>query len=387
MNANSYTTTEFTNLIGEIYQCVSDTALWINFLEKAAKYFNVTGAQILCSIPEKQEFIFNSIYGFDPANLDNYQEYGFEDPINPYVLANPLKPWSDRRIPNIGNYLESKISQEFFQPIGITERIGFSALYDKKFLAFALLAGPDRTLFTDEELGLIGALQPHIIRAVELQEKFMHARFANETMLEILNGMPIGMAVVDRDSRVHFTNRVGNAILDQKIGLLIKHGELRCLEDKQNRDIRSCVKNVAENEVSDSNDQPTVFQVQRSEEQKPLLVTVARINKEQMSENLGIGDLPVAIVYIVDPEIQQETPDGLLCRLFGLTAAEAKTLRHLVAGDSLQEIAASTGLKLETVRSYIKQVQEKTGCRRQVELIRLVSNSPAWVSHQNAKEY
>ena len=105
-----------------------------------------------------------------------------------------------------------------------------------------------------------------------------------------------------------------------------------------------------------------------------------------MSENLGIEDLPVAIVYMVDPEIQQETSDGLLGRLFGLTAAEAKALRHLVAGKSLQQIAASTGLKLETVRSYIKQVQEKTGCRRQAELVRLVSNSPAWVSHQKAKK-
>jgi DNA-binding CsgD family transcriptional regulator len=63
---------------------------------------------------------------------------------------------------------------------------------------------------------------------------------------------------------------------------------------------------------------------------------------------------------------------GVLRDAFGLTASEADLAVLVTESRTLNEIAASRGTSIHTVRNQIKSALAKTGCRRQVELVALV---------------
>lgn len=67
-------------------------------------------------------------------------------------------------------------------------------------------------------------------------------------------------------------------------------------------------------------------------------------------------------------------PLDLLRSLFDLTAAEAHVARELGAGTPVETIAADGGVSINTVRTQIRKIMEKTGCKRMPEVAALISN-------------
>lgn len=80
-------------------------------------------------------------------------------------------------------------------------------------------------------------------------------------------------------------------------------------------------------------------------------------------------------VLLLTPVTLRTVPSvDLVQSLFDLTAAEARVARSLAAGDTVEDIASSGGVSRTTVRTQVRGVLEKTGCRRQAEVISLLSN-------------
>src|SRR5262245_44844330 len=84
-----------------------------------------------------------------------------------------------------------------------------------------------------------------------------------------------------------------------------------------------------------------------------------------------------SVVAIEGLEIPQA--DFLETR-FGLSQAEARLAALLFAGASLRSSAEALGIKYQTARSRLKSVFEKTGTRRQPELVLAVFQA---MSHPN----
>lgn len=60
-----------------------------------------------------------------------------------------------------------------------------------------------------------------------------------------------------------------------------------------------------------------------------------------------------------------------LARIFRLTCAEARVLAQLADDRTPAEISAALGVSLTTVRTHLQSLYQKTGARRQPELVRL----------------
>lgn len=67
---------------------------------------------------------------------------------------------------------------------------------------------------------------------------------------------------------------------------------------------------------------------------------------------------------------------GAVLRRYRLTAAEARVLRALIEGTAVKVIADRFGLSPYTVRTHVKNLLAKTGCRRQQQLARMVELTP-----------
>lgn len=78
-------------------------------------------------------------------------------------------------------------------------------------------------------------------------------------------------------------------------------------------------------------------------------------------------------VLVISPvTLPAAPPVELVQSLFDLTAAEARIARRLTTGETVEEIAIGAGVSISTVRSQVRAVLEKTGCRRQIEAIALL---------------
>jgi DNA-binding CsgD family transcriptional regulator len=58
---------------------------------------------------------------------------------------------------------------------------------------------------------------------------------------------------------------------------------------------------------------------------------------------------------------------------YGLTPAETRLLESLLAGRNLAETATSLGVALTTAKTHLDRIFQKTGVRRQAELMRLAA--------------
>jgi DNA-binding CsgD family transcriptional regulator len=70
-------------------------------------------------------------------------------------------------------------------------------------------------------------------------------------------------------------------------------------------------------------------------------------------------------------DLMNESID-LLQRHFGLSTAEARLALRLVMGDTLQSAAVKLDISYETARGHLKNIFNKTGARRQAELVVLI---------------
>ncbi len=87
------------------------------------------------------------------------------------------------------------------------------------------------------------------------------------------------------------------------------------------------------------------------------------------------GELPAsrALLVLRLPAEPDEKRQWLrhLSAAHGLTAAEAAVLRHMAEGLSPHQVADRLHITYATVRTHLLALYQKTGCRRQAELVRL----------------
>jgi DNA-binding CsgD family transcriptional regulator len=79
----------------------------------------------------------------------------------------------------------------------------------------------------------------------------------------------------------------------------------------------------------------------------------------------------VGVLILMPVKTPHALPVELVQSLFDLTVAEARVARSLTMGQTVDEIASEKGVSIHTVRTQVRGVLEKTGSRRQAEVIAL----------------
>jgi DNA-binding CsgD family transcriptional regulator len=97
-----------------------------------------------------------------------------------------------------------------------------------------------------------------------------------------------------------------------------------------------------------------------------VVIRVAHVRGEGCAAALFVGNLDEAVTG-------SAAEVAMLRTTFGLTAAEARLALRLAAGSTLADAADAFGVTQNTVRAQLRAVFDKTGARRQSELVRLLN--------------
>ena len=95
------------------------------------------------------------------------------------------------------------------------------------------------------------------------------------------------------------------------------------------------------------------------------------VTVETPGERAAAGLMAARCLFVVARPCDDAA--GTLRARFGLTAAEATLALALKDGETLRAVAARLGVSINTICNQLGAVFDKTGCRRQQNLVRLLA--------------
>lgn len=201
-------------------------------------------------------------------------------------------------------------------------------------------------------------IRPHLGRAalISARLKMERARAAVETLA--LLGLPAG--IVSRSLEL----RAANALLDELIPDVVRDVRGRVGFASPRADA------VLERAFARRSHKDGVSIPLPATEATPAIVSHL-VPVRGLAQDLFVGS---AYLLVLTPVRQPSVPGaGLLQGLFDLTAAEARVVRGIIAGETTTGIADKHGVDRETIRTQLRNVFAKTGVKRQIDLVRVVS--------------
>ena len=211
-------------------------------------------------------------------------------------------------------------------------------------------------------------LLPHIRQFVRVRQAIAGADATGSTLTDLLENTRVGIIHLDPQGRIIETNNKARNILRRGVGLLDRGGLLHTRLPSDNARLQRLLKRAL----------PTFFgtpatggsiAVQQPAALVPLVVHVSPVTARQ--PDFG-GRRVSVIVLVVDPAGQPKIHPASVGAILGLTALESQIAALLSEGNTVRQIAATTGRQEGAVYWLLQQIYRKLGISRQVDLVRLV---------------
>lgn len=225
-------------------------------------------------------------------------------------------------------------------------------------------AGP----FGPDEIKRCRLLLPHLQRAVQMYRRMIALEIERDVAFRALDQLPWGVMFVDKARKRLVANRHAQEILIAGDGLSARGDTLRAQEADETARLERLLSDVLDRNARSG--AGGTLSITRHSGAPPLNVVIVplHIKTEKFAEQ---G--PIAAIFVTDPDMQLDRSNQQQLReLYSLTAGEARLAVWLLQGKSVEEAAAAMGITLNTARAYLKRIYDKTGVRRQAELMRLL---------------
>ena len=176
--------------------------------------------------------------------------------------------------------------------------------------------------------------------------------------------------VLDAARRVVYMNRSGEAMASSGDGVMLRRNRIIAANASQQSKLKALIACAISGAQASASQAGGAIALERRIGRRPLFVRVVPLRIDLTSGQTPSGH---ALLLVTDPDGALEDPTHLLKSLFSLTTAEIAVATNLRAGLTLAEIASARRVSLETIRSQVKSLLQKTNTRRQSDLILLLT--------------
>lgn len=227
-----------------------------------------------------------------------------------------------------------------------------------------------------EDIAVMEMLLPNLVTALRVADRLVAADLRAAGAGDALDLLDAAVILVDAAARILFVNRTAEAMLAGNDGLGIDRDGICACSNGATRILRRLIARCADITMFNGGPGGSI-DVPRGERRSSLHVVVAPFRADAAQvDTAWLGTArPVAMLMVTDPEREHRIRKGDLRRRFGLTLAEADVALEILKGDGRDASAARLGISPATVRAHLSHIFEKTGVRRQAELVRLLMQS------------
>jgi DNA-binding CsgD family transcriptional regulator len=365
-----YQTNERVELIGLMYEAALDRSVWPIVADRLADLMGATVGQI-SSYDATTGAADEIAPRIPPEATGRYLNHWVHH--NPLVEAGLRRPvgkvFTNRDLVPKPEFARTAIHNEFFAPLELDEAIGAKLIADDTFWASLGVWRPGRLEpFDGVDAALLRELLPHLQRAMQLSCRLALLEMTRSVSVEILDRLHQATMLVDAKCRVRFANRAAVEILGDRAGL--HRGVDDVLRADRHADtgaLHRVVADAAGPIVDGAECSGGWLRISRGDGRSPLTALIIPLRAET---DWVMPRRPAAMLFVTDPE-RGSDPDGAVLRQsFGLTRMEAAVASQMLQGDGLKATARRLGISPTTVRTHLTAVFNKTGTRRQPQLVR-----------------
>lgn len=351
------------------------------FVEALCHAFRLMSVRFCIRHTETQEMKGLWLRGLEKKWMDSYAlKYASEDILAHHIAASPIAHFyaSNLDIPHPEHFPENRFYCEWVVPQGIAYATGGTVLREGVWdTQIFMLRGPQHPPFSREELEQFNSLMPHLQRAVQMRQRFAELQLGRNFLAGSLDVLAMPTFLFDEYSRVAHMNRSADALLKTHGSLRIEDDHLLTSDAAATRKLNLELTNAIHASHGDGLELNGVVLLPRLG-RMPLMLMIAPICLAGGASVRG-----AALLFAFDPESTPKITVGLVRRLFALSEAEAELAVALCSGKTLEDAASERGISIHTTRSQLKSIFNKTGTKRQPDLVSLLLASPAYFMAQN----
>ena len=346
-----------TELIDRLYAALFNEAPWQEFVTRSCDLMPNSKTVLFFQDESSGAGAMSLTAGLDAGIVKNFNDYYHK--INPWVnhaMERPLGKvmQADEMLPR-EVLKHTEFYQDYLRPQDIETGLGVTLHRETGLHVFFSIVSADVSEDQLEQARrTITLLVPHLYRAFRIRSRGTELNTAPRSGSTLQ---------IDESLRVLTADAKALRLLAQTEDLSIgPRGRLVC-KDPEFLSRLQHVLNL---------DKPPSVQhlhVKRKTGRLPLHVCLYRPCQPGAASSEGVS----CFIQLDDPA--SALPGGIrrFCALHGLTGAEAGVVAGLMAGHTLNEIALRRRTSPETVRTQLKAIFWKTGCKRQADLVRQVA--------------
>jgi DNA-binding CsgD family transcriptional regulator/PAS domain-containing protein len=245
------------------------------------------------------------------------------------------------------------------------------ALSVRRFDAISIWRSPEEGPMATDSMRLLELLIPHVQTALEVRRVLGATQQRLASAEAMANASSTATFVLNRHGNIVHSNTAAQSLVRDEDGLMIVKDRLTACEHQSSADLSKLLREVSSPSCSLSRDESSRFiALQRTSSMRPLQAMATSL-PETFGRSAG-----AILLLVTDPDKSFTFPDDALRALYRFTAAEAEVANGMLMGYSAEEVACLRRVSAATVRQQIKSMMNKTGTKRQGEMVRLLTTLP-----------
>lgn len=223
----------------------------------------------------------------------------------------------------------------------------------------------DQPLLTRENEELLESIGPLLARAWRLTDALVASQRHQSWTATLLERLPTGALVLDATGRVLQANDAARRRLDEQVEISVARGLVRAASPAIQRILTEILARATRFDGRGAVTEAIVLARPDPAGALEMLVVASPRFSDGNPE-------AVAVALIFDPRRDEENPAAVLARRFHLGFEEMQVVSLLLHGRDIPSIAAALDVPQPVVHASLRNLYDRIGSTRQVELVKLL---------------
>ena len=365
------------NLIERLYHTLGDEKAWAPALQELSAFVGGHAVFHMASNPARNVITAADAVGVSAEMVREFEMHYAEKEIRiaPAIRYGVGVPLFDWQLVPLDEIRRSELYNAFLVPHDVPYLMGaWLKKTPTNCASFSfqrhLRAGP----FTHLEADRFLSIAPHLLRVYEARQLLAQARATRFAYRELLDSLPFGIILLDRDGRMLDATTLAEQVLRENTLLGCLDGRVRAIHQSEHLLLEGAIDTICKSNGSTMS--ATVHL--RSRGQRCLTVFVLPVPRY----SLGVLETHArCMLLILDSRVKLRARVETVRQALELTHAEAALAVELFRSPTLRDAAPALGRSYNTCKTQLKSIYAKLHVNSHVELAHkimlvMLANSP-----------
>jgi DNA-binding CsgD family transcriptional regulator len=357
---------ELSTLIGRIYDAALDPTLWTDVLTGIADFVEGHAGLLMKNGVSKEGNAYRHV-GAAPDLMQRHAVYAHFDPM----AALPLFDIGQFDLVPHDEFREGRFCRGCAEPQGFVDAA--NAVLEKSAESCAnlrVIRNRTQGIVDDAMRRRMALIVPHVRRAVLICKVIDLKQAEAATFADVTDGLGAAMFLVDGSARIVHANAAASALLEERDFLRAIGGRLVAADAATDQSLRETFAAAANGD--------------RTLSRKGIVVPLVASDGDRYVGDLlpltagkrrraGMRHDAVAALFVRKAGLEMPSLPGVIAKTYKLTPTELRVLLAIVTVGGVPEVASTLGIAETTVKTHLGRLFDKTGTRRQADLVKLVA--------------